>query len=488
MKSKRFYLTIFMVSLLSAFLGVFIFSQVIGISQQKEIIHIESSPIAQYTSLPSYPKTSSLPDLTQAAESSVHSVVHVRTKGKARATQSYPDNPIFEYFFGPRGFGDNYSQPVMGSGSGVIISKDGYIVTNNHVIKDANEIEITLNDNRTFNAEIVGKDPNTDIALLKIDATDLQFMQYGNSDDLKIGEWVLAVGNPFNLTSTVTAGIVSAKSRSIQILGQMSIESFIQTDAAVNPGNSGGALVDTSGRLVGINTAIASQTGSYSGYSFAVPVSIVQKVIADLLEYGEVQRGLLGINIRNIDNELIKEKKLETTTGVYVVNAIDGGGAKEAGIKEGDIIISVNGELVNTVPQLQERISRHRPGDKVNIEVLRSGKNKNFTVTLRNIHGNTEIVKMSERSTILGANFEILTDSEKQKFGIKNGLKVVKLNEGKLKEAGIKEGYIIIQANRVPINNESDLNKVLEVVNDGLFLTGRYPNGKVAYYAINLQD
>ncbi len=487
MKNRKFYLTIFLVSLLSAFLGIFMFSHFFG-ATSKEIIHVETVPLAQYTSLPSYPKTSTYPDLTEAAESSVHSVVHVRTKGKSRTTQSYPDNPLFEFFFGPRGFGEEYSQPVMGSGSGVIISKDGFIVTNNHVIKDANEIEVTLNDNRTFSASIVGKDPTTDIALLKIDATDLQFMQYGNSDDLKIGEWVLAVGNPFNLTSTVTAGIVSAKSRSIQILGQMSIESFIQTDAAVNPGNSGGALVDITGRLVGINTAIASQTGSYSGYSFAVPVSIVQKVVADLLEYGEVQRGLLGINIRNIDNQLIKEKKIDVTTGVYVVNAIDGGGAKEAGIKEGDIIISVNDEAVNTVPQLQERISRFRPGDKVNIELIRNGKNRTFAVTLRNIHGNTEIIKLSDRSSILGANFEILTNNEKQKLGIKNGLKVVKLNEGKLKEAGIKDGYIITQANRVPINSESDLNKVIEVVNDGLFLSGLYPNGKIAYYAINLQD
>lgn len=487
MKNRRFYLTLFLTSLFSAFLAIFIFTKAFTSFTKQEII-VESKPAAYYTSLPQYNKQGSYPDLTGAAESSVHSVVHVRTKGKSRTTQSYPDNPLFEFFFGPRGYGEQHSQPVMGSGSGVIISADGYIVTNNHVIKDATEIGITLNDNRTFDAKVIGKDPNTDIALLKIEANDLQYMKYGNSDDLRIGEWVLAVGNPFNLTSTVTAGIVSAKSRSIQILGKMSIESFIQTDAAVNPGNSGGALVDITGRLVGINTAIASQTGSYTGYSFAVPVSIVQKVVADLLEYGEVQRGLLGINIRNIDNELIKEKKLKTTTGVYVVGVMEGGGAEEAGIKEGDVIISVNGETVNTVPQLQERISRYRPGDKVNIELLRGGKSQKFAVTLRNIHGNTDIVKLSERVSILGANFEPVTDSEKSKLGIKHGLKVVKINDGKIKESGIKEGYIITLANRVPINSEEDLSKVINVLNDGLFLSGIYPNGKVAYYAINLQD
>lgn len=491
MKNKKHLFTIFAVSLFSAFLGVFIFSKISGHSVQTIEVPVEVVPSAHYTALTPN-RSLGYPDLTVAAESSVHRVVHVRTKGMASSSQSYSGNPLFDFFFGPRGYQQGpqplQQQPVMSSGSGVIISSDGYIVTNNHVIRDANEIEIILNDKRTYQAEVVGKDPTTDIALLKINEQDLPFMEYGNSDDIKIGEWVLAVGNPFNLTSTVTAGIVSAKSRSIQILGQMSIEAFIQTDAAVNPGNSGGALVDTSGKLVGINTAIASQTGSYSGYSFAVPVSIVQKVVADLLEYGEVQRGLLGINIREIDNQLVEKENLSTTDGVYVVSAMEGGGAEAAGIKAGDIIVSVNGERVNTVPQLQERVSRYRPGDNLQVEVIRDGKRKPFTVTLRNIHGNTEIVKTADKITILGATFEPLPESEKQRLRIKYGIKVTKIGSGKLYQAGIKEGYIITQANRVPINSEEDLKKVIDVLNEGLFLSGIYPNGKVTYYAINLQD
>ena len=346
----------------------------------------------------------------------------------------------------------------------------------------------TLNDKRTFKAVKVGSDPSTDLALLKIDGSDLPYMRYGNSDVLKIGEWVLAVGNPFNLTSTVTAGIISAKSRSIQILGQMSIEAFLQTDAAVNPGNSGGALVNTRGELIGINTAIASRTGSFTGYSFAIPVSIVEKVVADLMEFGEGQRGLLGVNIREIDNALVQELKLNRANGVYVAEVIEGGGAEAAGIKAGDIITAVNGDAVNSVPQLQERVSRYRPGDNLQIEIIRDGKRKPFTVTLRNIHGNTDVVKSASRVSVLGATFEAVSDSEKQRLKIRNGLKVKSVSSGKFRDSGINEGYIITQANRVPINSEEDLNKVVEVLNEGLFLTGIYPNGRVAYYAINLQD
>lgn len=491
MKNRRQLITIFAVSVLSAFIGVFIFSKINGPSIQRVEVPVEVVPSAHYTSLSSS-SSGGYPDLTVAAESSIHRVVHVRTKGLASSSSNpYSDNPLFEFFFGPRGMQPGPQQqqrPVMGAGSGVIISADGYIVTNNHVIDNASEIEVTLNDKRTYKAVVVGADPNTDIALLKVEASDLLFMAYGNSDDLKIGEWVLAVGNPFNLTSTVTAGIVSAKSRSIQILGQMSIEAFIQTDAAVNPGNSGGALVDISGNLVGINTAIASQTGSYSGYSFAVPVSIVKKVVSDLLEFGEVQRGLIGVNIREIDNQLAEEKDLNVTKGVYVVDAMEGGGAQIAGIKAGDIIVTVNGEKVNSVPQLQEKISRYRPGDNVQVEVIRNGKRKPFTITLRNIHGNTDIVKTSDKVSILGATFEPVPEAEKQRLRIKYGLKVSKVGSGKFSKSGIKDGYIITQANRVPINSEEDLKKVVDVLNEGLFLSGIYPNGKVAYYAINLEE
>ncbi|HBG85978.1 MAG TPA: deoxyribonuclease HsdR [Marinilabiliaceae bacterium] len=489
MNAKQVFTT-FAIAIISAFIGVFAYSKFFKPKAERIEVPVHVEQAARYASLPAASQ-GALPDLTFAAENSVHAVVHVMTKGRSTASsQGYPSNPLFEFFFGPRGFYQEpqQPQPVMGAGSGVIISNDGFIVTNNHVIENANEIEVTLNDKRTFKAVKVGSDPSTDLALLKIDGSDLPYMRYGNSDVLKIGEWVLAVGNPFNLTSTVTAGIISAKSRSIQILGQMSIEAFLQTDAAVNPGNSGGALVNTRGELIGINTAIASRTGSFTGYSFAIPVSIVEKVVADLMEFGEVQRGLLGVNIREIDNALVQELKLNRANGVYVAEVIEGGGAEAAGIKAGDIITAVNGDAVNSVPQLQERVSRHRPGDNLQIEIIRDGKRKPFTVTLRNIHGNTDVVKSASRVSVLGATFEAVSDSEKQRLKIRNGLKVKSVSSGKFRDSGINEGYIITQANRVPINSEEDLNKVVEVLNEGLFLTGIYPNGRVAYYAINLQD
>ena len=318
-------------------------------------------------------------DFTQAAEMSVGAVVHVKTKYNVYGKQ-YVD-PFYQFFFGrPQ---QQPQQQAQASGSGVILSEDGYIVTNNHVIQQANEIEVVLNDKRSFTAQLVGTDPNTDIALLKIEATGLPTLQMGNSDELRIGEWVLAVGNPFNLTSTVTAGIVSAKARNINILdADMKIESFIQTDAAVNPGNSGGALVNTRGELVGINTAIASQTGSYAGYAFAVPVSIVQKVVADLRQYGSVQRALLGIRMLDITSEVQQYYGLSTLDGVYIVEVVDGSAADKGGVVEGDIITAVDGTPVNSSSELQEKIARHNPGDEVKLSVLRSDKKIDLTVRL----------------------------------------------------------------------------------------------------------
>ncbi|TCO08760.1 Do family serine endopeptidase [Natronoflexus pectinivorans] len=492
MKTRKLIST-FAIAFLGALAGVFIYSQFF--SAEPRIIEIpvktnHSGTNSMFTSLPAGSTSAQYPNLTYAAEKSVHAVVHVQTKGRSSGSGAPSSgHPLFDFFFGPRGFGQPQpQQPVMGSGSGVIISQDGYIVTNNHVVDRADEIEITLNDNRSYKAILVGADPTTDIALLKIDETDLPYLIYGNSDALSIGEWVLAVGNPFNLTSTVTAGIVSAKSRSIQILGQMSIEAFIQTDAAVNPGNSGGALVNTRGELIGINTAIASRTGSFTGYSFAVPVSIVEKVVDDLLEFGAVQRGLLGVSIREMNNELARELGMDRVRGVYVAEAMEGGGAKAAGIKSRDVILSVNGDAVNSVPQLQERVSRFRPGDNVQIEVLRDGKRKPFTVTLRNIHGNTDLVQNVDKMSLLGASFEPLSDAERQRLRIRNGIKVTEVGSGKFRDAGIREGYVIIQANRVPVNSEDDLRKVVDVASDALFLSGVYQNGRTAFYAINLQE
>jgi Do/DeqQ family serine protease len=489
MNTKKFF-SVFAIAVLSALVTIFTYSYFVKPEQKIVEVPQQSIHTARYASLSQGVQVTG-PDLTEAAEKSVHAVVHVKTI--STQTPEYSGNPLYEFFFGPQSPLPRQQQPVMGSGSGVIITTDGYIVTNNHVIDNASDIEVTLNDNRTFKAVLMGTDPTTDIALIKIEAEDLPFLEYGNSDNLKIGEWVLAVGNPFNLTSTVTAGIVSAKSRSINILrreqGTMGIESFIQTDAAVNPGNSGGALVNTEGELIGINTAIASQTGSYTGYSFAVPVNIAKKVVADLMEYGEVQRAMLGINIENVNSELAEKYDLGTNQGVYVANVMEDSGAEKAGLKKGDVIISVNNEDVTRTSELQEKISRYRPGDKVNVVAIRDGKKKDFYVTLRNIYGSTDVVKKGKKNIkFLGAAFEEVSPKDKARLRIHNGIQVTEVTNGKFKEAGIQKGYIITKANRVPINSTDDLRKVVEMVEDGLFLTGIYPTGQVAYYAINLQD
>ncbi len=428
-------------------------------------------------------------DFVTAAEASVNAVVHVKVSQKRQGMEQEMD--LFQFFFGPRFFQQPDPEPIMGSGSGVIISTDGYIVTNNHVVEDADKIEVVLNDRRSFDAKLIGTDPTTDIALIKIEADDLSILTFGDSDALRVGEWVLAVGNPFNLTSTVTAGIVSAKSRRMGIINNaqnIGIEAFIQTDAAVNPGNSGGALVNTSGELVGINTAIASTTGSYTGYSFAVPSNIVQKVVEDLREYGEVQRALLGVSIADVTPDVQKKLKLEKPDGVVVMQVSDGGAAKEAGIQVDDVILSVDGETVNSVPELQEKIGRKRPGDAVSIDLIRKGEEKTFNVTLRNIRGTTGVVHLASEDKLLGATFAELTEQEKDKLGIYYGIKIKKLSDGKLKEAGVKENFIITKANRAPIKSVADFESAVSTASEGLFLSGIYTNGKVAYYAINLED
>lgn len=428
-------------------------------------------------------------DFTTAAEMSINGVVHVQTKYE----QHYNDqfnfyDPFRDFFWGNRG-NQQKIQPKVASGSGVIISEDGYIVTNNHVVEGADQVEITLNDNKKYKAKVVGTDPTTDLALIKVDATGLPYIAYGNSDNLKVGEWVLAVGNPFNLTSTVTAGIVSAKGRNINILQeQFAIESFIQTDAAVNPGNSGGALVNSAGQLVGINTAIASNTGSYAGYSFAVPVNIARKVVDDLLEYGEVQRAFIGVSIREIDANLAEEKNINIQKGVYVNGLSDGGAANEAGIKEGDIIISVGNHPTDNVPQLQEMVAMYRPGDKIPVSVIRDGKEKTFNVTLRNKNGDTDrIVRdVNEVVTVLGADFEPIESTEMAKLKINKGMKVTNLKGGKLRSAGIKEGFIITKIDGKQITNKEDINNALANKKGGVLIEGVYPNGFKTYYGFGL--
>ncbi|MFV0472101.1 MAG: Do family serine endopeptidase [Paludibacteraceae bacterium] len=446
-------------------------------------------------------------DFTVAADLTVHAVVHIKTKGTARQSQSSMfDDPFFEYFFGPqqkRNRQQSEETVPLGSGSGVIISNDGYIVTNNHVIANSTEIEVTLNDKHTFKAKLIGADPNTDIALIKVDAKNLPTVSFGNSDDLKVGEWVLAVGNPFNLTSTVTAGIVSAKARSIGILssngsGNMPIESFIQTDAAINPGNSGGALVNTKGELVGINAAIASQTGSYSGYGFAVPSSIVKKVVTDLREHGAVQRAILGVNIANLDSEAaevkttIKDNNIKTLNGALVMNLVEKGAAERAGIKKGDVINTINNVEINSVAELQEQIGRYSPGDKVEVGILRNNKSMKIKVELINAQGNTKLVTSDGTIGDLGAKFAEIDTKIQKSLGLEYGVQVESLSKGKFEEQGVKAGFIIVKINSKPIRSEADIKTVFEEASKSndkvLYIAGVYPNGKVAYYAINLEN
>jgi serine protease Do len=468
-----------LIAVLSALIAVVLFASIY--KPGTKIVEAELRPATLFTS--NRTDTGAISDFTIAAEKAVHSVVHVKTKAM-RDTYSY--NPFYEFFYGERQ--PSPQRPVMGFGSGVIISEDGYIVTNNHVIQGMDEIEVVLNDKRSFTAEIIGTDQSTDLALLKIDAKNLLPLGFGNSDALKLGEWVLAVGNPYNLTSTVTAGIVSAKARNINILqDQFPLESFIQTDAAVNPGNSGGALVNTYGELVGINTAIASRTGAYTGYSFAIPVSIVTKFVTDIKEFGKVQRAVLGVTIEDITQELAKEKKLGSLEGVYINGVRDGGAAKDAGIQEGDIILSVNEFPTNTASALQEQVSRYRPGDKVKVIIKRDNKEKPFTVTLRNMDGNTEVVQKDDMISSLGASFVEAGSEELSNLKIKNGVKVVSLSRGKLAQAGVKEGFIITKINNTSIRTVNDVRNVLsKIKNAGVYIEGVYPDGVVAYYAFGM--
>jgi serine protease Do len=440
-------------------------------------------------------------DFTVAAELSVHAVVHVKTKIPIKVQQfgDFQDDPLFEYFFGrpkQNQRGQKEEVPMQeGIGSGVIITNDGYIVTNNHVVERSSDIEVTLNDKRTFKAKLIGTDPNTDIAVIKIEAEKLPVIAFGNSDSLKVGEWVLAVGNPFNLTSTVTAGIVSAKARDINIINsKMKIESFIQTDAAVNPGNSGGALVNTRGELVGINTAIASQTGTYAGYAFAIPVSIVQKVVSDIRKYGVTQRAVLGVEMRDINSQLSKDKKLKTLEGAYVAKVIDQSAAKSAGVKEGDIINNINGVAVKSATELQEQIGRYRPGDKITVTVVRGDSEEKLKVELKNRQGNYAVVSSQDSKDVLGATFKDVDAKIKDKLGFDYGVEIKSLSKGKLADQGLKPGFIILKINNQTVRTVEDIQAAYDaVINNGeqekpLYIAGVYPNGKVAYYAIDLAE
>jgi len=459
-------------------------------------------------------------DFTVAAEKSIDAVVHIAAKSTRTVNQS---TDILEYFFGFNGQqAPRQQQQQVGYGSGVIISSDGYIVTNNHVVDGADELTVTLNERTTYPAKVIGTDPNTDVALIKIEANNLPFIPFGNSDKLKVGEWVLAVGNPMNLGTTVTAGIVSAKARNLGIIDSernenqnqnnpflqqqqmqqqqptvsksLSIESFIQTDAAVNPGNSGGALVNLKGDLMGINTAIVSPTGTFAGYSFAIPVNLVAKVVDDIRKFGQVQRAMLGVTIKDINSETAKQLKIDVQEGVYVDGVADLSGALEAGIKKGDIIKAIDGTKVRTSTELQAQVGMHHPSDVVEIVLMRDKHELKVNVKLRNMQGGTENVKAGGIE-LLGAAFSEVSPEVKRTLNIGSGVQVSGIKDGKFKLAGIRKGFIILKVNDIRIESVEQLEKVVNATknnagidNAGLFIVGVYPNGKVSYYAFDMTE
>ena len=450
-------------------------------------------------------------DLTYAAEKALPAVVHIKYVQNSKVQTVDVQEDPFSDFFGPFGFFGNPDQgngrqkrrvqtpKKEATGSGVIISPDGYIVTNNHVVNGADELTVTLNDNREYSARIIGTDPNTDLALIKVNGKNLPTLPIGDSDNLKVGEWVLAVGNPYNLSSTVTAGIVSAKARSMGGEGSNGpqISSFIQTDAAINPGNSGGALVNAKGELVGINAMLYSQTGSYSGYGFAIPTTIMVKVVDDLKKYGTVQRAVLGIrggDVLNYINAQKDEKKdvdLGTNEGVYVAEVTEGSSASAAGIVKGDVITEADGKKITKMSELQELLSKKRPGEKVTLTYLHNKSKHSKTVTLKNAQGNTKVIKTADLD-VLGASFRPVTEQQKKEFDLTFGLEVTKVEKGAIKSGGIEQGFIMLYANDTPLKSLSDLQELVKSASTSqdpvLIIKGIWPSGKRDYKVVKVSD
>lgn len=432
--------------------------------------------LTRYTADTSYHVPNGM-DFLSTARSVTAGVVHIRT---SYGPGDFSVNPLELYF----------EAPVRSSGSGVIISDDGYIVTNNHVIEDANNIEVVMNNNERFYAKLVGRDPTTDLALLKIKAKNLPFLKYGDSDKITPGEWVLAVGNPFDLNSTVTAGIVSAKARNIGILRDrnnlqnLQVEAFIQTDAAVNPGNSGGALVNIKGELIGINSAIATSSGGYQGYSFAIPVSLVKKVMDDLLEFGQVQRGLLGIQIEDVNASIAEARNLEVNQGVLVDRVNEGSAAEESGLLTGDVIVGIDGHAISSVSELQEWVARNRPGKEISVSYIRNGERKDVKSRLRNNQGKETVEKKEVRYELRGIEIEDVPFKELAAMQLEGGVRVLKVTSGKWQGTGIKKGFVIAHIDKVPVDNVEDLNRILDFKKGGILVEGFYPGGEKGTYGV----
>ena len=473
-----------LLTLLSAVVGGLTAYGVVSLMNDKEVVVVsEGANGAQFRTVNlSHDK---YPDFTYAAESCVDAVVYV----KVSSTQTYSQdqNSIMEFFFGIPQQGAPRSREKVGSGSGVIISKDGYIVTNNHVIEGANNIEVTLNSNQTYSATLVGTDPATDIALLKINAEGLPAIAFGDSDKLRLGEWVLAIGSPYDLRSTITAGIVSAKGRSMpNYTGEFKIESFIQTDAAVNPGNSGGALVDKMGNLVGINTAIISQTGSYTGYSFAVPSNIVKKIVSDLMDFGSVKRAVLGITMQPIDDKIAKELKLSSLNGVYIVEVSKSGAADKAGIKPGDVLVAIDSIALTTPSSVQEAVNRFSPGDKALLTVIRDGKEMKIKVTFKGTSQENGEETGDGAIALFGSSIKAASKETLERLGLKSGVEIVSVGPGKLMEAGATEGFVIQYVNDKPVKTPEEVIAIVKKSRRTVFVEGVTTSGRTSYFAFGI--
>lgn len=475
--------TVILTAVIASLLTFFLASRFLG-SNELAYKGQQQTPPVNYASYTGNVVSSTPPaDFQPAAEAAVQAVVHIKTKTKGR--QVTVRRPTI--------FGDIYQDmfqpPQMGAGSGVVVSPDGYIVTNNHVVAGADVVTVTFNDRFTTEAKLIATDPSTDIAVLKIEGTNLPYMEFGNSDDVALGQWVLAVGYPLTLDATVTAGIVSAKSRSLGINRRQSstaIESFIQTDAAVNPGNSGGALVNTQGQLIGINAAIASPTGSYAGYSYAIPANIVKKVMEDIIDYGVVQRAFLGISYLDVKNaapEQISQFGLDRNDGVYIYHIFENSAAERAGLKEGDFIIAVNGTKVNSSPELLEQIALYKPGDNVSLTYTRNGKLVNTTVELRNIDGTTKILKNDASALVLGAKLKTVGKDDVGKYNVNGGVLVTDIDKGAIEEqTSMKEGFVITKVNDSPVISVEEFQTYIAVNPGKLRLAGFYPGKSGMYY------
>ena len=423
------------------------------------------------------------PDFTYAAESAVDAVVYVKVTA-VDVRRSAPSS-IFDFFFGYEGTPEKRER--VGSGSGVIIRPDGYIVTNNHVVEGASKIEVTLNNNKSYEATLIGTDPATDVALIKIEAQGLPVVPFGDSDNLRLGEWVLAIGSPYDLRSTITAGIVSAKGRSMpNYKEEFKIESFIQTDAAVNPGNSGGALVNKAGELVGVNTAIISQTGSYTGYSFAIPSNIVKKICSDLIDYGSVKRALLGVTMTPVTDEIAKDLKLSSVQGVYIKEVLKGSAADEAGIREGDVLVAIDSMKVVNASDVQAKVNNFYPGDKALMTVVRDGKEKTVEVTFKGTAAENGTVDEEGGVAFYGARLKEAPQEDLDRLGIKHGVEIVSVGPGKIMDAGVSDGFIILYVNDQPVSKPQDVLDIVKKQKRSVFIEGVTSYGKPSYFGFGI--